>query len=549
LTADRSGRLGSDQTAIDGSLALQSRLVRALREPACYPHRVARIAVIETHISFVLLTGAFAYKIKKSVDLGFVDFTSLEKRRHFCEEELRLNGSLAPTLYLGVVPVCGPVEAPRIEGNGEVLEYAVRMRQFPQEALADRMLASGAFAPRHVDALANRVAAFHEQAAAADESDAPASVQATRRFVFQNFAQMLALPAGLEHRATLERIENWTGSEHERLEAIFVQRARQGGVRECHGDLHLGNVVLLDDEPTPFDSIEFNPELRWIDVMNEVAFVVMDLHSAKRRDLAARFLNVYLESSGDYEGIGVLRYYLVYRAMVRAKIGLMRLAQLAAGSQEAAALARQSRRYLALARAFIRQHRPFMVITHGLSGSGKTTLSQPLLELSGAIRIRSDVERKRMHGLSPRQPAAADVAAGLYRRDVSEAVYQRLLQLAERIVDAGHCAIVDATFLRRDHRDKFADLAARKAVPFAILDFVVGEDVLRQRVAARARNGGDASDADMAVLDYQLRSNVPIQFDERGHTFCCDASMTTEQASRAETWTPLWRLLFGASGR
>jgi aminoglycoside phosphotransferase family enzyme/predicted kinase len=535
---------GSQRNAVDAALDPQNRLFQALRDPACYPHPVAApITVLETHISCVFLTGTFAYKVKKAVNLGFVDFTTLDKRRFCCEEEIRLNVRFAPQLYLDVVRISGSIDAPRVGGEDEPIEYAVRMRQFSQNALADRMLARGALMPRHIDILAKRVAAFHQQAAAADEGAGHAALEATDRYVFQNFAQLRDFPAQVGQTKDLERIEQWTRDERERLREPLLRRARTQKVRECHGDLHLGNVVLLDDLPTPFDGIEFNPELRWIDVLNEVAFTVMDLHSAGRPDLATRFLNAYLEASGDYEGLRVLRYYLVYRAVVRAKIGFMRCAQLAPASEAAEELISRSRRYLALARSFTRRPPGFIIVTHGFSGSGKTTLTQPLLEFSGAVRIRSDVERKRMKGLDPYQPAASGTGQGIYGTDASEAVYRRLGDLARSIVEAGHRVIVDATFLRYADRRAFADLAARLGVAFAIIDFQVDTSLLRSRIAERARRGGDASDADLAVLDHQLRIGDPLRDNERLHAFAFDASRPVERAADAQTWAPLWQLL------
>jgi aminoglycoside phosphotransferase family enzyme/predicted kinase len=535
---------GSRRASIEAGLEGQDRLFQALRDPACYPHPVeGPITVIETHISCVFLTGTFAYKLKKAVDLGFVDFTTLEKRRFFCEEELRLNARLAPQLYLDVVPVTGEVGAPRLGAAGEPIDYAVRMREFPQETLADRMLARGRLRAEHIDALARCVARLHEVAAVADPAAGRAAMEAADRHVLENFAQLRALPPDLLQGENLEHSEQWARETQARVREPLAERARVGKVRECHGDLHLGNVVVLDGEPTPFDCIEFNAELRWIDVMNETAFLVMDLHSHERSDLAARFLNAYLEQGGDYEGLRVLLYYQVYRAMVRAKVGLMRAAQLPRESQEARALAERSRRYLALARSFLRPAPGFIVLAHGLSGSGKTTLTQPLLELTGAVRIRSDVERKRMHGLGAGQSARAGAGQGIYSRDASEALHQRLRVMTRTIVESGHRVIVDATFLRHADRQRFARLAAQLGVAFAIVDFSAEPPVLRSRVMARSERGGDASDADLAVLDYQLRTAEPLQPGEREHTFVYDASRPAELAHRADTWAPLWPML------
>jgi aminoglycoside phosphotransferase family enzyme/predicted kinase len=541
--------MSPDEVAQEPGLGVQARLVEGLRKPESYPHPVDAVRVIETHISFVFLTGPFAYKIKKSVDLGFLDFTTLEKRRLFCNEELRLNARLAPELYLDVVPICGAPEAPRVDGHGTVIEYAVKMSEFAQEALADRVLARGDLTTHHIDALAALVAEFHLCTQAARDDDGYGTPEAIWASIAQNFAQIRALPGKAPHLPDLDELEAWCRGEHRRLVEVFSQRKHEGRVRECHGDLHLGNIVLLDGAPRVFDCIEFNPELRWIDVMNEVAFLVMDLRAAGRAKFAARLLNAYLESTGDYGGLRVLRHYLVYRAMVRAKVNLMRARQLEPGSGEAVFLEDQFRRHVTLAKNSIRPAHPFLAITHGFSGSGKTTLTQPLVERTGAIRVRSDLERKRIHGLAPKHRSESGIGTGLYRPDATVATYERLLDLARCIIEAGHSVIVDATFLQRGQRDMFRALAARTGASFAIVDFPAGEDMLRQRVLARSERGEDASDADLAVLEHQLRTHQPLQADELESVFAYDASAPADLAERPQAWAALLQRLSAPSSQ
>ena len=521
----------------------QSRLVEALHDPACYPHPMQPIRIIETHISIVVLTGPFAYKIKKPVDLGFLDFTTLEKRRLYCDEELRLNSRFAPEIYLDVVRICGTPQTPRIGGTGEVIEYAVRMREFLQEALADRVLARGELTPRQVDALSAGIARFHSDAPRSSRIDGFSTPEAVLAPALQNFAQIRLLPGQAEFMPVLEKVEAWTRQEHGRLREILAGRKREGLVRECHGDLHLGNIVILEGEPRAFDCIEFNPELRWIDVMNEVAFVVMDFQAAGRTDFARRFLNGYLEATGDYAGLRVLRYYCAYRAMVRAKVMLMRAGQQGCTPEDHASATALFGRYLSVAAGCAQPSRSFVLITHGFSGSGKTTLSQPLVELTGAIRVRSDVERKRMHGLAPKDRPGSGIAEGLYRPEATESTYGRLLDLAGIVVEAGHGVIVDATFLQRRQRDMFRALAARAGVPFLIVDFTAGEEILRSRIRARSERGADASDADLAVLEHQLGTHEPFQADEHESVFACDTSGPADRWQRSQTWAPLLQRL------
>ena len=521
----------------------QSRLVEALHDPACYPHPVQPIRIIETHISIVVLTGPFAYKIKKPVDLGFLDFTTLEKRRLYCDEELRLNSRFAPEIYLDVVRISGTPETPRIGGTGEIIEYAVRMREFPQEALADRVLARGELTPRQVDALSAGIARFHSDAPRSSRIDGFSTPEAVLAPALQNFAQIRLLPGQAGFMPVLEKVEAWTRQEHGRLREILAGRKREGLVRECHGDLHLGNIVILEGEPRAFDCIEFNPELRWIDVMNEVAFLVMDFQAAGRTDFARRFLNGYLEATGDYAGLRVLRYYCAYRAMVRAKVMLMRAGQQGCTPEDEASATALFGRYLGVAAGCAQPSGSFVLITHGFSGSGKTTLSQPLVELTGAIRVRSDVERKRSHGLAAKDRPGSGIAEGLYGPEATESTYGRLLDLAGIVVEAGHGVIVDATFLQRRQRDMFRALAARAGVPFLIVDFTASEEILRDRILARSEQGADASDADLAVLEHQLGTHEPLQADEHESVFACDASGPADRWQRSQAWAPLLQRL------
>jgi uncharacterized protein len=528
-----------EKETIDGALDDQRALVQALRSPACYPHPIGRISIIETHISFVILTGTFAYKIKKPVDLGFLDFTTLEKRCFFCQEELRLNLRLAPELYLDVVPIGGSRDAPRVGESAPVIEYAVRMCEFPQDALADRMLARGLLTSRDMDALAALVADFHGRSNRCGQNDEFGAPETLLASVLQNFTQIRAAPMPAGCPPLVDDIERWTLQEHARLRSVFAARRRDGRVRECHGDLHLGNIAFLDGKPCVFDCIEFNPDFRWIDVISEVAFLVMDLRAAERPDLARRFLSAYLECTGDYTGLRTLRYFLVYRAMVRAKVGLMR-ARLAASEKQGETLARESfRRYLALARKCANQGRGFIVITHGFSGSGKTTLSQSLVELTGAIRIRSDVERKRMRGGSNADCSIPAVAEDLYTAGATDSTYARLLELSMIVLDCGHGVIVDATFLKQQYRDLFRAFAASVHVPFSIVDFVAPREVLRERILARIGEGRDASDADLGVLEHQLATQEALRAEELAFVFTYDTSAPADDARDPQAWKPL----------
>jgi aminoglycoside phosphotransferase family enzyme/predicted kinase len=504
-------------------LQAAAHLVDRLRDPARYPHPADRVELIETHISWVLLAGEFAYKVKKPVDFGFLDFTALAARKRFCEEELRLNRRTAPALYLEVVPIGGTPDDPRF-GAAPAIEYAVKMRRFEQDALLDRMAKRGALAAAQVDAIADAVADFHariERVPRASGCGAPERVVA---FAEQNFEQLDALvasPADFEH---LDRLRTWTGLEFSARRGILAERKRDGFVRECHGDLHLGNIALIDGSPVAFDCIEFNDDLRWIDVMSEVAFLVMDLLDHRLDAAAWRCLDRYLQLTGDYPGVAVLRFFLVYRAMVRAKVACLRARQSGLDAAAQARIAGEYRGYFALASRLAESARPAIVLMHGLSGSGKTTVAQSLLESLGAIRVRSDVERKRLHGLDPLARTAQALGDGLYGSAATQRTYDRLAAVARAIVDAGFTAIVDAASLRRRDREAARALARALDVPFVVATCTAPEEVLRQRVTARERAGADASEATAAVLDLQLATQEPLDADERGDAVVFDTA-------------------------
>ncbi len=523
-------------TRIDTALQDHETLIVALLRPEVYPHPVERVERIETHISSILLAGGYAYKIKKPLNPGFLDFSTLERRAFFCREELRLNRRLAPRLYQSVVTITGTPEQPRIDGQGPVIEYAVRMIRFDQDQRLDRLLARAALPPGRIDELARCTAEFHAEIEVAPPDSPHGEPISVFEPMQQNFDQLRTLLTG--HDTRLDRLADWTRRRYAELTPLLIERKRSGFIRECHGDLHLGNIAIIDGAVTLFDGIEFNESLRWIDIISDVAFLTMDLCDHGALAHAGRYLNAWLERSGDYPGLGLLPFYQVYRAMVRAKVATLRLGQSDLVPRERDAVLAQCHGYLDLAERFSRPGRPALFINHGFSGSGKTTLSQPLLEAIGAVRIRSDVERKRLAGIGPLERHDDGLDSGLYAPDSTARTYARLAELAEGLLVAGYPVIVDATFLKAARRGVFASLARRRGVPFRILDYRIDVERLKARIDRRLAAGDDASDADLAVVERQLATHDPLLPEEPVIGIDPDALLPLESIRQAMAARP-----------
>ncbi|OHC61945.1 MAG: hypothetical protein A3H93_16645 [Rhodocyclales bacterium RIFCSPLOWO2_02_FULL_63_24] len=504
-------------------------LIRALLDPRRYPHPAAQVDLVETHASWLLLAGEFAYKIKKAITLPFLDYGTLARREAFCRAELLLNRRLAPDLYLDVMPIGGAPEQPRL-GSQPAIEWAVRMRRFDENGRLDRVAARNELQPAHLSQLAATLCAFQEKAAAAAPDmrfGAPDQVLAAARENFSELRQFLPQ----SDQPQVEQLARWTEEEFARRAADFVARKANGRVREGHGDLHLGNLVLTDGRVVPFDCIEFNDDFRWNDVASEIAFVWIDLLDHRRPGLAAWLLNAWLEVGGDFEALAVLRFYAVYRAVVRAKIASLR-----AGQEDAAqgqAELDSARAYLQLALRIAVPPAPTLVITCGLSGSGKTTASSARLldpngEAAGSLlRLRSDVERKRLFGLAPQESSGSALDDGIYTAAATTRTYGRLHSLTRSLLNAGWPVIVDAAFLRREERSAFRALASELGVGFGILATEAAVDELRRRLATRS---GDASEAGVTVLQKQLDWFEPLDDEERACVIRPACGQTTDFA-------------------
>jgi uncharacterized protein len=499
--------------------------IRELLQPTAFPHSVRSIELRETHVSWVVLTGSYAYKVKKPVKLDFLDASTLQQRRHFCEEELRLNRRLAPELYLDVVSI-GREAGHAVVGSGEpAIEYAVRMRQFPESDELPALLARGEIDAAQLSELGGQLARFHASAAVAPPSRAPERTLQMCDLVRANLTQLSEQMASLRlaSGAHLSRLADWTQATMRLLQPMFQLREQCGFVREGHGDLHAANIVAWRARLVPFDCIEFDPRLRWIDEMDDVAFLVMDLAKRERSDLAFALLTRYLETGGDYDGVRLLPFYAVYRALVRAKVEVLRGAQLQAVDDD---LEQRVRRDLAAAASWMEPQHPTMVLMHGVSGSGKSWLSERLVPELRAVRIRSDVERKRLARIAAAQSARAGIHEGIYSPELTRRTYGRLAECAQSCLRAGLSVIVDASFLRHADRVMFRRLAADMRVPCVIVACRAEPATLTARLSERARARNDASDATLSILDAQLRSNHALEPSEERCAILVDTTGT-----------------------
>lgn len=484
----------------------QTRLLKALEAGSAFGQAGAAVSRIDTHISSIFLVGDRAYKVKRALDLGFLDFSALETRHEACLEELRLNRRLAPDVYLGVVAFRGSPGAPRLDDEGPILEYAVEMRRFPQSALMSQRLEAGKVTRDEIKALAELIAAFHARVPAVDGDTAFGTAGAVRRRMTENLDALPGLmPA---HGQRIRALREWSEGWIERLAGVIDRRRREGRVRECHGDLHMENIICWRGRLMAFDGIEFDPDLRWIDVASELAFLTMDLDDRDAPAFARQIRNDYLELTGDYDALRLLGFYQVYRALVRAKINALQAAQ-GAGDCEARAAG-----YLALAEGYTARRSPALVLMHGVSGTGKSTLTDDLVRRRGFVRLRSDVVRKQLFGLAPNQ-SSHDAGLDIYTQAASERTYRRMRQWTQVALESGYSVVLDATFLRREHRRPFEALAEALGIPWHIVALQGDAGILRERVAERQRQGGDPSEADTSVLERQLAERESLTAEER----------------------------------
>lgn len=499
-----------DRTLIDQLMAHPERM----------PFPCDAIDLVETHISWVLLCGRDALKIKKPVHMGYIDFSTPEKRAHCAREEIRLNGRLAPELYLDVIEITGSAAEPRFDGGGPVIETAVHMRQFDPAGQLDREIEAGRLDAGDIEAVAEAIVRF-QAAAPRVQGEAPwGHVEAVMAPIRENFRRVEEVVTDLPQLAArLVAIAAAGEQAGARLAPLLTARRAAGFIREGHGDLHLGNLARTAWGIRAFDALEFAPALRWLDVVSDLAFLHMDLIARGRPDLAWRLVNAWVASTGDHEGLRLLRFYTLYRTMVRVKVAALRRSQCPPGSDRDR-LGAEIAHYLALAERTAGPPQPLLVLMHGLSGSGKSHLAARLADRLGAIRLRSDVERKRLRADCSRE--------ALYGEQAHAQTYARLAELARTLLDAGLSVVVDATFLREDQRGPFRSLANACGVPSVIVACDAPPALLATRVTDRLAEGSDPSDANAEVIDAQRAQRQWPDASEVDGLFTIDTSLALD---------------------
>jgi aminoglycoside phosphotransferase family enzyme/gluconate kinase len=479
--------------------------------------------LIETHISTIILSGDLVYKLKKPVDFGFLDYSTLQKRYKNCLEEVRINRGYAPKLYLGVIPITGSIDNPQINGEGEVLDYAVKMYRFEQSDQLDNIVEQNTLEIEFMDKIAKIVANFHEVTAPVDATSDYGEPQKVLSPMLENFELLQAMIVDDEFDSKLISIKRWTYEQFDKLKDSLQHRKSDGFIRECHGDMHLHNMALHDGELILFDAIEFNTYLNHIDVISDLSFLLMDLEHRGLYQHSRRVLNYYIELSGDYSGLALLNFYKTYRAMVRAKVVSLRVAQ-EMEENKRIVLMDEMIKYVDLALSYTEIKDQFLAITHGFSGSGKSTCALMMVEMYGAVRIRSDVERMRMFNIVEKSDKTTGLQQGIYTADITRITYSRLLELAKIVIDSGSPVVLDATFLKLWQRQLFFKLSEEVNLPFLILDLECDIEAMRYRIKKRSSAAADISEADLDVLEMQMHTAEVLLPKERENKVSVDCS-------------------------
>jgi len=462
-------------------------LVKALLEPEAYPEAAGKIELMQTQMSFVFLTKEFVYKVKKAVDLGFLDYTTLEKRRFFCRKEIELNRRLCPDAYLGVVPVTRDNGAIRIGGRGETIEYAVKMRRLPQKAMMNVLLANDGVSAEMITGVVKKLAAFHQKAETNAEISAFGEIKAITRNTDENFSQTEKYIGRTISEDSYRHIKDYTDSVIENNTLLFNKRIKEGRIRDCHGDLHAAHICFSDGICI-YDCIEFNDRFRYSDVASEMAFLAMDLDHYGRADLSRTLVKAYVDESGDREMVKLLGFYKCYRAYVRGKVESFKLDDPYISKGEKEKTLEIAASYFDLARAYTRA-KPMLFITVGLVGTGKTTLARALAGRLGLAVIASDITRKQLAGIPLTEHRFEGFDGGIYSAELSRRTYDKIFSGAGDILGEGGSVVLDASFIRAEERLKAKELAEEAGADFFIIECTLDEANIKKRLARRLKEG------------------------------------------------------------
>ncbi len=488
-----------------------SDLINLLCLPQSYSHSVEVITTIETHISVVFLTGPYAYKLKKKVDFGFLNFSTLALRKKYCHLELQLNQRYSPQLYLDVVAVYldqhNQISWQPTASHPTPVEYLVKMKQFDPNDVLGKKLKTESLTPPQVDALAALISHFHQtiEPICNHKTLAKSHLGTPKTLLhpmLDNFPTLYE-HASPQDLPLLKTLESWTQQQFKNLAPFMQIRRDTGYVRACHGDLHMDNITLIQHQPILFDGIEFNDEFRWVDVISDLAFLLIDLDFRKKTALASSILSLYLSQTTDYQSLKLLNFYRVYRALVRAKITTLRATQLPSNSLEKAHLMQTAQHYIQLARHYT-QPKPHqhLILLQGVSGSGKSHFSDQLLTQIDAIVLSSDRVRKQLYGIAPQHRVSEAEKKTLYSAKMNRKVYQTLLEQAKQILRLGFNVIIDATFLQHKHRTPFYDLCEglNLKIAYGVIYIDTPKALATLSIEARQHLKNNPSDANVAVM-------------------------------------------------